>query len=75
LLCSNTTSLPEIAGDAAIYFDPENPDDIAKTIAFFYKNPSLWQSLIEKGQQRLKLFSWEKTGKETTALYKEILLK
>ena len=75
LLCSNTTSLPEIAGDAAIYFDPENPDDIAKTITFFYKNPSIWQSLIEKGQQRLNLFSWKKAGKETIALYKEILLK
>jgi hypothetical protein len=34
-LCSNTTSLPEIAGDA-LYFDPANPADIAKTIIFFF---------------------------------------
>lgn len=75
LLCSNTTSLPEIAGDAALYFDPANPADIAKTIIFFYNNPDIWQSLIEKGQERLRLFSWKITGEKTIALYKEILLK
>ena len=75
LLCSNITSMPEIAGDAALYFDPENPEEIAKTIVFFYQNPSVWQSLVEKGQQRLSLFSWQKTGEETVALYKDILVK
>ena len=74
LLCSNTSSLPEIAGDAAIYFDPADPDDIARAIVFFYNNPSVWESLIEKGKKRLSLFSWKKTGEETVALYKEILL-
>ena len=75
LLCSNITSMPEIAGDAALYFDPENPEEIAKIIVFFYQNPSVWQSLVEKGQQRLSLFSWQKTGEETVALYKDILVK
>jgi glycosyltransferase involved in cell wall biosynthesis len=75
LLCSNTTSLPEIAGDAALYFDPALPYDIAKTIIFFYQNPSVWQSLVERGQQRLSFFSWKKTGMETVEIYKTILLK
>ena len=75
LLCSNTTSLPEIAGDAAFYFDPSSPEDIAKTIIYFYENRSLWPSLVEKGEQRLSFFSWKKTGEETVKLYKEILLK
>lgn len=75
LLCSNTTSLPEIAGDAALYFDPAIPQDIAKTIIFFYQNPLIWQSMVEKGQQRLKFFSWKKTGVETAEMYKKILLK
>lgn len=74
LLCSNTTSLPEIAGDAALYFDPTNTEDIARTIVFFYENPSLWQSMIAKGQERLKLFSWKKMSEETVELYKEVLL-
>lgn len=75
LLCSNTTSLPEIAGDAALYFDPAVPQDIANTIIFFYQNPSTWQSMVERGQQRLQLFSWKKTGIETVDIYKKILLK
>jgi glycosyltransferase involved in cell wall biosynthesis len=75
LLCSNTTSLPEIAGDAALYFDPEIPQDIANIIIFFYQNPSTWQSMVERGQKRLQLFSWKKTGIETVDIYKKILLK
>lgn len=74
LLCSNTTSLPEIAGDAALYFDPAKPADIAQTIIFFYNNPAVWQSLVEKGQERLHQFSWKITGEKTIALYKEVLL-
>jgi glycosyltransferase involved in cell wall biosynthesis len=75
LLCSNTSSLPEIAGDAALYFDPLNAADIARAIVFFYNNPAVWPLLIEKGRQRLALFSWKKTGEETVALYKEVLRK
>jgi glycosyltransferase involved in cell wall biosynthesis len=74
LLCSNTSSLPEIAGDAALYFDPENIEDMARTIVFFYQNPAKWPLMIEKGKQRLTYFSWKKTTVETVALYKEILL-
>jgi len=75
LLCSNTTSLPEIAGDAALYFNPEDAADIAGTIIKFYADPSIRNELIEKGRQRLQLFSWKKTAEETTALYKNLLLQ
>jgi glycosyltransferase involved in cell wall biosynthesis len=74
LLCSNTSSLPEIAGDAALYFDPESIEDIARTIVFFYQNPATWPLMIKRGQQRLTYFSWVKTTEKTVALYKEILL-
>ena len=73
LLCSNTTSLPEIAGDAALYFDPAKPEEIAAAILEFYKDPSKWESMIDRGLQRLQLFSWEKTAVETVALYKKVL--
>lgn len=75
LLCSNTTSLPEVAGDAALYFDPSDPNDIARVMVFFYDNPDVWNVLIEKGQERLKLFSWKKTAEETVDVYKQILIK
>ena len=70
VLCSNTTSLPEVAGDAALYFDPYNPQDIADAIIKFYTSPSLAAQLIETGNEQLKRFSWSKTAKETVEVYR-----
>ena len=74
LLCSNIPCFTEIAGNAALYFDPTKPEEIAKTMLLFYDNPVTWASLIEKGHERLKLFSWKKTSVETVAVYTKILL-
>ena len=72
LLCSNATSLPEIAGDAAVYFDPEKPGKIAEAILHFFNNPALAAALVAKGEERLKLFSWKKMAVDTVALYKKL---
>jgi glycosyltransferase involved in cell wall biosynthesis len=69
LLCSNSTSLPEIAGDAALFFDPENVKDIANKIIFFYNHPEIVADLIKKGKERLLDFSWAKAANETITLY------
>lgn len=71
LLCSNATSLPEIAGDAALFFNPESVDDIAKAMIYFYEHPEISNELIKKGKERLKHFSWKKAGRETIELYKK----
>ena len=73
LLCSNATSLPEIAGDAALYFDPEKPAEIAGVISYFFKNPGIHAALAAKGAERLKHFSWKKAAAETVALYHKVL--
>ena len=73
LLCSNITSIPEIAGDAAVYFNPFEPKDIAGAITKFYADSSIAKSLSEAGQERLKLFSWEKNAAETVAFYEKCL--
>lgn len=73
LLCANATSLPEIAGDAALYFDPEKPGNIAEVILYFFNNPHTANELVGKGAARLQLFSWRKTAEETVALYKTVL--
>ena len=75
LLCSNTSSLPEIAGEAALYFDPSNPAAIAATILHFYHNPVLWEVLIARGEKQLQLFSWKKTATEIVSVYKKLLGK
>ena len=75
LLCSDITSLPEIAGDAALYFDPEIPENIAAVIIYFFKNRDIEKILIAKGVERLKLFSWKKASAETVDLYRAVLNK
>ncbi len=73
LLCSNATSLPEIAGDAALYFDPNQPSAIADAILYFYNDPTIAETLAAKGRQQLQLFSWKKTAEETVTVYKNVL--
>jgi len=53
VLCSNVTSLPEVAGDAALYFHPERPMEIVRTIERIETEPGLIASLVERGYRRL----------------------
>jgi glycosyltransferase involved in cell wall biosynthesis len=62
VISSNVTSMPEVAGPAAIYVDPLRIDSISKAMIAIYEDAHLRSSLIEKGEQRQKLFSWEKTA-------------
>ncbi len=73
LLSSNTSSLPEVAGDAALYFDPFDVDSLRKALYDILNNPGLRNRLAAMGKKRLALFSWEKTSKETYEVYKSIL--
>jgi len=73
ILCSNTTSLPEIAGNAALYFDPLIPTSIADSIVLFYSNSAISENLVQLGKERLKLFSWKKMANQTVGLYQAIL--
>jgi glycosyltransferase involved in cell wall biosynthesis/SAM-dependent methyltransferase len=57
VLCSNLTSLPEIAGDAALYFDPRNPFDIVAAIERIESAPDLRATLIAAGRLRVSEFS------------------
>ncbi len=67
--CSNTSSFPEVAGNAAVYFDPYNIDQMAKAIAEAIKNK---QKLVELGTKQLAKFSWEKCAQETFEVYKSL---
>jgi glycosyltransferase involved in cell wall biosynthesis len=73
LLCSRTTSLPEVAGEAAVYFDPVRAEDIARAIKDFYADPALRVRLRHLGRERLRLFSWKKAAAETVSLYRQCL--
>ncbi len=62
---SNISSMPEVAGEAAVYFDPSNTTEIKNAIKNLLLDKSLADRLREKGKQRLVEFSWEKCAKET----------
>ena len=73
VISSNTSSLPEVVGDACILVDPNNMKNFTDSIYNVIINENLKKELIKKGFERLKLFSWEKTAKETVNIYKEVL--
>jgi glycosyltransferase involved in cell wall biosynthesis len=64
VIASNVTSLPEIAGDAAIFCSPESPGSIRDGMTRLVRDEGLREKLIEKGRIRRKLFSWDHTAKE-----------
>ncbi len=72
-ISSIATSLPEIGGDATIYFDPYSPEDIKSAILKIYNHKTLRETLIQKGLNRAKQFSWISSVKKIINIYKEIL--
>lgn len=75
VITSNVSSLPEAGGDAALYVDPENVDDIADKIKHLISNEKLRKELIEKGRKQVAKFSWEKTAKETLEVLQSVAKK
>lgn len=65
IAASNIASIPEIAGKAALYFNPDDAYDMAEKIANLLQNKSLAKDLIKKGLERSQDFSWEKCAKDT----------
>lgn len=71
VVTSNISSMPEVAGDAAVLVDPLSVESIANGIKSALKNKN---DLIKKGKKRVKNFSWEKTAKETLKVYESLLV-
>lgn len=71
LLLSNRASLPEVAGDAAIYFDAYNAEDIARAIREFIAQDDHTE-LIEKQTKRLALYSWQKTANRISEILESL---
>jgi len=68
VLTSNTTSLPEVAGDAALLVDPTSVSQITAGIERLCLEPELRRKLSEKGLQRIKLYSWDKVADKVKAV-------
>jgi glycosyltransferase involved in cell wall biosynthesis len=68
--CADTTSLPEIAGDAALFFDPTAVDSIAAALERLWNDAPLRDRLRAAGTARAKQFSWQRTALQTLQLYR-----
>jgi glycosyltransferase involved in cell wall biosynthesis len=71
--CSDASSLPEVAGDAALLFDPSSAQSIADAIRPLLVDEDLVGRLVRRGEERCKLFSWRRTAELTLASYRRAL--
>ena len=62
VICSNTTSLPEVGGDAVVTCDPTDVDAMAALMERILKDDALRETLVKRGKSRLGIYSWEKVG-------------
>lgn len=72
VIASNGGALPEIGGDAAVYFNPKNPSDLREATQLVLFEEQFKNSLIKKGKRRLTEFSWDETVKRTYNVYSGI---
>jgi len=73
VVCSNTSSIPEVVGDAGEYFDPKEPSSIRLALEKVALSDDKCNELAAAGYRRLSCFSWEKCANETLSIYRALL--
>jgi glycosyltransferase involved in cell wall biosynthesis len=71
--CSNSSSLPEVVGDAARLFDPRDRDSIRIALESVLESPSEAIALAKRGRIRVQLFSWRSCAENTISIYRRVL--
>lgn len=72
VICSNTSSLPEVVGNAGEYFDPASRDSMVAAMERVLDSPSRRLELVQLGRQQLQKFSWERCARETLDIYRSL---
>ena len=73
VITSKVSSMPEVGGDAAVYFDPFDENDMAEKIETVLNNEMLRREMIAKGLEKVKGYSWKKCAEATLQVYREVL--
>ncbi len=73
VIVSSTASLPEVCGDAAYYVNPYDEKDIARGLETVLKDEKLQKELTQKGLERVRMFSWEKSAAKLLGIIKKLL--
>lgn len=74
VVVSNCSSLPEVMRDCALYIDPSNTDEIAKTLEYALTDTPERQERIQRGRELVKNYSWAKAARMTHDVYEQVLL-
>ncbi|BBO88327.1 mannosyltransferase [Desulfosarcina ovata subsp. ovata] len=72
VIASNSSSIPEVAGDAGLLIDPLETDALADAMKRVLANPALRAKMVDRGLQRSRLFSWEKAVEKTISVYQRL---
>lgn len=73
VISSNASCLPEVYGDAALYFNPNDVDDLVNCLETYIKDQSLRDEMATKGYLQARKYSWTQMAKETLVVYKQLL--
>ena len=73
VICAERSSLPEVAEKSAVYFDPDNIDDMSEKILSVIRDEKLRREMISSGRERVKFFDWDKAARETFECYQNTL--
>ncbi|MBC7387583.1 MAG: glycosyltransferase family 1 protein, partial [Opitutaceae bacterium] len=73
VITSNTSSMPEVAGDAAVFVNPESVDEIVAALIRVENNPELQIELIAKGAKRSAEFSWTSSARQSIQIYENLV--
>jgi glycosyltransferase involved in cell wall biosynthesis len=72
VITSNTSSLPEVVGDAALKIDPHNIEELAQAITRILESPELQEELRQKGYQRAQQYTWEESARTVLRIYQQL---
>ena len=73
VITSNTSSMPEVCGDAALYFDPLDRDALKKRIMNLTEDRKLWNEMRKRGLEQVKKFSWQRTAQQLKSVIENII--
>jgi len=73
LLASNRPPMPELAGDAAVYFDPTSPADLAEKLAWLLEDPGRMREFSAKARERSSRYDWARTATATWKVIEELV--
>lgn len=75
VVCARASCFPEIGGDACLFFDPHNADNLADTVQQLLDSDSLREEMIGRGENRLQRFSWQTAARQTLDTYRRALFR